>query len=80
MEECLLGENKYWWIFGRGNFFQVPTVGFTTFEYTYNIALYLAYIVCVLQFFAYIQKFREKNPQNFECSQLGGTTVRKIYC
>eukprot|EP01050_Picozoa_sp_SAG11_P017534 SAG11_NODE_2540_length_3240_cov_5.748886_1_plen_44_part_00 len=35
----LLGEKKYWRIFGRGNFFQVPTVGFTTSKYTYGIAL-----------------------------------------
>eukprot|EP01050_Picozoa_sp_SAG11_P009461 SAG11_NODE_890_length_6689_cov_18.947951_2_plen_119_part_00 len=55
------------------------TIGFTTFEYTYNIALYPDYIACVLRFFAYIQKFREKIPQNFARSRLGGTTVRKTY-
>eukprot|EP01050_Picozoa_sp_SAG11_P041580 SAG11_NODE_18711_length_483_cov_1.109375_1_plen_122_part_01 len=29
---------------GWGNFFHVPTVGFGTSEYTYNIALYVGYI------------------------------------
>ena len=29
----VLGYSKYCGIFGRGNFFQVPTVGFTTSKY-----------------------------------------------
>eukprot|EP01050_Picozoa_sp_SAG11_P055293 SAG11_NODE_33698_length_275_cov_55.840909_1_plen_34_part_01 len=33
---------------------QVPTVGFTTFEYTYGIALYLDYTIRVLRKIAYI--------------------------
>eukprot|EP01050_Picozoa_sp_SAG11_P015592 SAG11_NODE_2039_length_3892_cov_1.839705_1_plen_43_part_10 len=39
----VLGGKKYWRIFGRGNFFRVPTVGFTTYKYRGSIALYLAY-------------------------------------
>eukprot|EP01050_Picozoa_sp_SAG11_P056132 SAG11_NODE_34653_length_270_cov_3.280702_1_plen_37_part_01 len=34
--------------FRTGEFFQVPTVGFTTFEYHHNIGLYLGYVIRVL--------------------------------
>eukprot|EP01050_Picozoa_sp_SAG11_P041914 SAG11_NODE_19033_length_475_cov_1.683511_1_plen_74_part_10 len=66
--------------FRTGDFFQVPTVGFKTFEYPYNIGLYLGYIACVLRKIAYIQKFREINSP-VSCMQPagGGTTVRKTY-
>eukprot|EP01050_Picozoa_sp_SAG11_P007132 SAG11_NODE_584_length_8351_cov_159.783568_1_plen_103_part_00 len=31
------------------SFFHVPTVGFTTFEYPYNIGLYVGYVIWVLR-------------------------------
>ena len=70
-----------------GNFFQVPTVGFTTFEYPYNIGLYLGYIVCVLRKIAYIQKFREINSpvscmqpaRGHHCAKTYGKMVPSIY-
>eukprot|EP01050_Picozoa_sp_SAG11_P051622 SAG11_NODE_29439_length_310_cov_8.341232_1_plen_78_part_01 len=71
-KKYLLGDAKYWRIFGRGNFFQVPTVGFTTYEYTYGIALYLGYTIRVLRKIAYIQKFREKKSPKFCMQPAGG--------
>eukprot|EP01050_Picozoa_sp_SAG11_P010203 SAG11_NODE_1009_length_6204_cov_54.921149_5_plen_168_part_00 len=75
---------RYWGMhntadFRTGEFFQVPTVGFTTSEYTYGIALYLSYTIRVLRKIAYIQKFRGKIHPIRACSRLGGTTLRKTY-
>jgi hypothetical protein len=47
------------------------TVGFKTFEYHYNIGLYLGYVIRVLRKIAYIQKFREINSP-VSCMQPAG--------
>ena len=45
---------------GRANFFQVPTVGFGTSEYPYNIGLYVGYVIRVLRFFTASPSSRKK--------------------
>eukprot|EP01050_Picozoa_sp_SAG11_P001619 SAG11_NODE_73_length_18072_cov_8.670005_11_plen_136_part_00 len=52
-------------IFGRASFFQVPTVGFRTSGFRYNIGPYLGYVIRVFRKIAYIQKFREKKLARF---------------
>eukprot|EP01050_Picozoa_sp_SAG11_P010334 SAG11_NODE_1030_length_6119_cov_7.559302_5_plen_262_part_00 len=63
--------------FRTGEFFQVPTVGFTTSKYHSTTALCMGYCTTVLRFFAYIQKFREKNSPKFCMQPAGGHHTAK---
>eukprot|EP01050_Picozoa_sp_SAG11_P014506 SAG11_NODE_1796_length_4247_cov_5.498795_2_plen_176_part_00 len=70
----LLGYSIYWRKIGRGNFFQVPTVGFTTFEYTYkDMPVSGLYCMCTPENRVHTKISRKKFPKILHPA--GGGTI-----